>query len=132
MKCKNCNKQVIAKGLCVNHYYLVPEQRMKRSKRASKLQETTKLEVLAHYSNECIPQCCWDGCTVIDIDMLTLDHLNDDGGKHLSKSGRKLTGLPLYRWAKANGFPKLFQTLCGGHQLKKAIEKKREERLSKY
>ena len=72
--------------------------------------------------------CCWAGCSVHDIDMLTLDHLNDDGGKHLSTSGRKLTGTALYTWAKAQNFPALFQTLCGGHQFKKAIIKRNKER----
>jgi hypothetical protein len=42
-----------------------------------------KIEVLSHYGPSGNLQCCF--CDVIDIDMLTLDHVNDDG-KHRAKA----------------------------------------------
>ena len=127
MKCK-CSRDIVARGLCATCYYRLPEQSLRKSEYEYKRGAKVKVEVLTHYGKQGKLMCCWAGCSVHDIDMLTLDHLNDDGGKHLSTSGRKLTGTALYTWAKAQNFPALFQTLCGGHQFKKAIIKRNKER----
>lgn len=81
-----------------------------------------KIEVLTCYGFGGVLRCCWNGCTVDDIDMLTLDHVNNDGNKH-KKEGRKtrLSGRELYRWVKNNNYPDNFQTLCWNHQWKKRI-----------
>jgi hypothetical protein len=116
----------------VNCYYHTPEQRQKKSEYAYQKSVNLKIEVLTHYGNAGALQCCWEGCSVVDIDMLTLDHVNNDGGKHLANSGRRLSGTALYRWAKAHKYPTIFQTLCGGHQQKKATLKANEDRKRKY
>src|SRR5271165_2992707 len=71
-----------------------------------------KEEVLTHYSPNGVLGCCWLDCGVCDIDMLSLDHIADDGAKHRSVLG---AGTRIYRWALAQGFPEGLQTLCHNH-----------------
>lgn len=96
--------------------------------------ERLKFEVLSHYSPNGVLGCCWEGCIVTDIDMLSLDHINDDGNTHLDKYGKRMGGTFLYRWAKANGYPDFLQTLCMNHQQKKKVVKAKADRglKSKY
>ena len=88
-----------------------------------------KLEVLSHYSVGGVLGCCWEGCTTTDIDMLTLDHLNDDGYKHIIPGKtQRLSGNAIHIWARVHGFPEGLQTLCANHNLKKRIRKARADR----
>jgi hypothetical protein len=132
MKCKNCKKTAVAKSLCANCYYTTPDQKRKISNRSHQRQENQKVRALSHYGRAGKLQCKWKNCSVKDIDMLTLDHINDDGGKHVNSYGRKLTGIALYFWAINNSFPEKFQTLCANHQLKKAIMKKNRDRENRH
>ena len=92
--------------------------------------ESCKLDVLAHYGKRGKLCCCWKSCKVNDVDMLTLDHIKDDGQRHRNSSGtRRLSSDALYRWTRSNGFPKLFQTLCSNHQMKKRLLQDRKTRL---
>ncbi len=94
--------------------------------------QEVKLEVLTHYGPSGVLGCCWENCSVIDLDMLTLDHIKDDGARHVLP-GRKhrLTGTPLYRWARKHKYPKTLQTLCANHQFKKKMLKYREDKLGR-
>lgn len=86
-------------------------------------QRDKKTKVLSHYGREGKLQCCWSGCEIVDLDMLTLDHIDDNGAEHrkvYSKSGRG-GGTVLYTSLIRNNFPKGFQTLCANHNLKKHI-----------
>lgn len=86
-------------------------------------QSYIKTETLTHYGKQGKLQCCWDGCEISDIDMLTLDHIENDGAKHrkeYTKSGRG-GGAFLYNSLIRLGFPEGFQTLCANHNLKKHI-----------
>jgi hypothetical protein len=110
---------------CLNEQRDIPanytEERRKNNIRNAKY----KLEVLTHYGRGGILKCCGEGCDIDDIDMLTLDHINDDGCKHLDRLGNRYAGMALYLWAIRNGYPTILQTLCANHQLKKAIVKLR-------
>jgi len=90
--------------------------------------DALKLEVLTYYGPAHKLQCAWEGCTVNDIDMLTLDHINNDGYNHLKENGQRYSGHALYGWVKKNKFPEGFQTLCCNHQSKKYLVKCRSER----
>jgi hypothetical protein len=79
-----------------------------------------KREVLTHYGKGGKLQCCWADCTVDDLDVLSLDHIEDDGAEH-----RKHIGTRIYRWAKRHGFPPTLQTLCMNHQWKKELTRRR-------
>jgi hypothetical protein len=78
-----------------------------------------KCKVLTHYGPNQSLRCCWEGCTVEDIDMLSLDHINNDGNVHRKSAGDAI-GRGLYKWIIRNGYPAGFQTLCMNHQFKKA------------
>ena len=80
-----------------------------------------KREVLTHYGKGGKLQCCWSDCTVNDLDVLSLDHIANDGAEH-----RKHVGTRIYRWAKSHGFPPGLQTLCMNHQCKKELTRRRE------
>lgn len=90
-----------------------------RSSRARTLNQSYKLKVMSHYGKNGAAQCCWDGCTVNDLDMLTLDHINDNGKEDRA---RGLVGARLQKYLIRNNFPEGFQTLCANHNLKKMIE----------
>jgi len=112
-----------------------PQQRTPEQKRAkqNKKVERRKLTVLTHYGPQGTLGCCWEGCSVTNIDMLTLDHLNDDGAEQrraLGK-GKRVSNNRVYAWIKSNNYPEGFQTLCANHQLKKEMLKHREAKLKK-
>lgn len=83
-----------------------------------------KLEVLTHYGLDGTLRCCWPDCPVNDVDMLTLDHIEENGAQDRRENG---THSP-YRRLIRNNFPSGFQTLCGGHQFKKTLMLNRERR----
>ena|ERR1017187_6038150 len=114
------------KGLCKECYDRILRVRYAKRLRVRSREVTAslKLAALTHYGPDGVLKCCWEGCDVTDIDMLTLDHINDDGAEHKRSLGTKGS---LYQWAKNNSYPEGFQTLCGSHQLKKKIEKCRRD-----
>lgn len=68
-------------------------------------------------------KCSWSNCEIIDIDMLSIDHVNNDG------SVDRMSGNKLYRYIRDKGNDDLkFQTLCHNHQWKKEIERRKEFR----
>ena len=89
-----------------------------------------KAEVLTHYGWDGTLRCCWDGCSVNDVDMLTLDHTADDGAqKRASGEGN---GQGLYKKLRKLNFPAGYQTLCANHQLKKEVERRRSKAASAH
>src|SRR5208337_2894417 len=62
-----------------------------------------KLECLTHYGPEGTLQCSAVGCSVQDLDMLTLDHTNNDGAEDRN-NGRNCTGVRLYWVLKQEGY----------------------------
>lgn len=95
--------------------------RLCRNANEVRLSAALKVTVLTHYGPSGTLGCCWEYCAIKDVDMLTLDHTNNDGCKHLNHTGKRYVGNSLYRWARHNNYPEGFQTLCGSHQLKKFV-----------
>lgn len=89
-----------------------------------------KLDIMSKYGPNGSPQCSWDGCDVTDLDMLTLDHLLDDGAEHRRKGFRG--GGAGYETLKKMGFPSGFQTLCANHQFKKEHIRRRKKADAEY
>ena len=81
-----------------------------------------KLDVLSHYGKDGQLKCCWSGCEVDDPDMLSLDHLNNDGAKDRAQGK---AGIKHYRMLKKENYPDGFQTLCHNHQWKKELMRRR-------
>jgi hypothetical protein len=94
-------------------------------KRRKEQQEMLKVEVLAHYGVNNTPNCVWPGCTVDDVDMLSLDHINGGGTQH-RKSGGCNGGVIFYRKLRRAGYPDGYQTMCFNHQWKKQLMLLRE------
>src|SRR5271157_227897 len=133
-------RQHLAKGFCRECYSIKnnaerrsnPEYVMKEAlyhklhpevKRKSEnlRNRNLKVEVLSHYGKDNTLKCCWEGCEVADVDMLSLDHINNDGAEHRHNVG--LSGSLFYKWIKKNNYPlePALQTLCMNHQMKKNI-----------
>ena len=86
----------------------------------------TKLDVLSHYGPNGILRCSWSGCVIDDVDMLVLDHVNDNGAEEKRKlGGSNGRGHVFYQRLKSLGFPDGYQTLCCNHNHKKEILRSR-------
>ena len=57
-------------------------------------------------------------CDEVELNMLTIDHINGFGNKHRRKEGIK-TGNSTYQWLKKNNYPDGFQVLCWNCQFAK-------------
>lgn len=91
--------------------------------------DKTKLDVLAHYGPGGKLQCSWPDCPVLDVDMLSIDHINNDGAEDRRKRGGrgKQGGYMMYRHLQIEGYPEGFQTLCHNHQWKKELMRRIDE-----
>lgn len=69
-----------------------------------------KVEAFEHYGGI---KC--KRCGIKDIDVLTLDHINEDGAQHRKTFGRSR----LYTLLKQKGYPKGYQVLCSNCNIKK-------------
>jgi hypothetical protein len=85
-----------------------------------------KTEVLAHYSLKSSLNCSVENCVISDIDMLTLDHINNNGSSHR----KELNGSRIYECLKRKGYPEGYQTLCHNHNWKKELQRRRLPILS--
>lgn len=90
--------------------------------------DNLKLEIMEYYSGAV---CCGCGCD--DIDVLCLDHIDNDGAterKRLSISSRgNRAGCTTYAALKKEGYPPGLQVLCANCNLKKEIMLKRKHRM---
>lgn len=86
----------------------------------SEYEDNLKREVLTHYSPNGILQCSdpyrRHKTPEIDLDVLSLDHINGGGNKELKLNTKRL----YYRVKQAN-YPNGFQTLCFSCQMKKKL-----------
>ena len=102
--------------------FLAKRNAPRKRKLANGYKDALKLDILTHYGPKGTLGCCWKKCSVTDIDVLTIDHINNDGYLHiLPGDSTRLRGMKLYTWIRQQGYPKTFQTLCANHQLKKRI-----------
>jgi hypothetical protein len=90
------------------------------NERRKGLRLKTKIRLLTHYGKDGHLRCCWPDCGITDIDLLTLDHVNNDG--HLEGRNRSC----VYEHFSEDWFPVgEFQTLCWNHQWKKELLRRR-------
>jgi len=87
----------------------------------------TKLEILTYYSPDQILRCSWPNCLISDIDMLVLDHINDNGAEEKRQlGGSNGRGHIFYQHLKSLRFPAGYQTLCCNHNHKKELLRNRQ------
>lgn len=92
-------------------YYLKNKERIKRYTKERGI-ELRKI-VLEHYGNKCV--CCGEK----ETKFLTIDHINNDGGKFRKKRHTR-GGTGDYYWFIKNNFPKDLQVLCWNCNMAKA------------
>ena len=103
-----------------------PCNRLKYLKQTRVYRAGIKLLVLTHYGPNHTLTCSWPNCDVTDVDMLSIDHIENDGAKHRralsgKNRGGGQGGGKLYVFLKKTGFPTGYQTLCFNHQFKKEL-----------
>jgi hypothetical protein len=83
-----------------------------------KFRQKVKLDILDHYGRI----CCW--CCESDVNVLQIDHINNDGNKHrrLLSRGRN-TSSGVYRWIRKQDYPPGFQVLCANCNWAKSINR---------
>jgi len=85
-----------------------------------------RIEVLSHYGKGKKAVCRWRGCQVSDLDMLTLDHVLNNGSHPNQRNGFRAGGQTMRATLVKLGWPKTFQTLCWNHQWKKENIRRRK------
>jgi len=86
-----------------------------------------KLFVLAKYGPRGEVRCSWPGCDVVDPDMLSIDHVLDNGYEWRKQNG--IGGRRFYIFLAANAKSLSdYQTLCMNHQFKKRADRCRFNR----
>ena len=84
-----------------------------------------KAQVCTHYGPNGALQCSWPGCDVVDLDVLTIDHIKNIGME--AKKTSFEAGYNFYLRLRREGFPEGYQTLCHNHNWKKEIVRRRTE-----
>lgn len=125
--CLNCQKwkplDLFYKGSSLDGLQGYCKRCMK--KRYDKYRQKMKDLCFEHYGGYVCAHC-----SINDKDVLTLNHINDDGAKmkRIILQYPQVRGYTLYRWLVVHDFPPKhkLQILCANCQLKK--EKKRRKR----
>jgi len=114
--CKECEAKVGLNRVYCNN--CIPKKDKLKRMGIKKENRKIKLTVFEHYGGEC--KCCKENI----IDLLTIDHVNNDGFNHRKEThptGAKSSN-HLYRWLIKNNFPKDdFQVLCFNCNIGKRI-----------
>ena len=122
--CKKCNNNKMqiwrennrrrANAMALKHYYKNPK---KHHAAVHKARVKLRLDMIKDYGGKCVD------CGIIDVDVLDIDHVNNNGAEHRRKN---LYGYNLYRYLKKLGFPKdEYQLLCRNCNWKKEILRRR-------
>lgn len=114
--CRKCRKnQRQALGLCrCNQPLFKDHKACERCLKASRISVNNRCKAdrraaLDYYGRH----CAYCGET-IEV-FLTIDHINNDGGKHrksLRKNSKCQTGINIGAWLRKNNYPSGFQVLC--------------------
>lgn len=81
-----------------------------------------KINAFKAYAKNGKIECNAKDCHISDIDMLTIDHIKNDGAAHRRQMrGNRRGNGGIYRVLKKLGYPKGYQTLCWNHNSKKEI-----------
>lgn len=128
-RCKECSKIHAKKHRAAEDPLRREAELAKQREYQRNISAELKKTVLTHYGD-----CKCSRCGINDIDVLTLDHIDNDGAEHrrsISKSNKRNVGsTTIYRWIVKNGFPPEYDVLCFNCNIKKHLERLRG--LSQY
>jgi hypothetical protein len=100
-------------------WYYQNQERMQRvyNTKTKKANAKLRLETLRAYS-EGEPECVC--CREVALEFLALDHINGGGAEHRREIGSRNSST-MFRWARDNGYPPIFQVLCHNCNLAKGF-----------
>lgn len=104
--CSNCNikkERLLSREL--------DKTRTKRQLNGIRNDAKLKFETMLKYSVNGEIKCSCPNCNVNDIDILCIDHIDNNGAEHRKKEELK-GGKDMYRWLKRNNYPTGFRILC--------------------
>jgi hypothetical protein len=116
-ECANSYRRRARKEHPEREWLLKPGNRERNNKQIRARYNQQKKEVFNHYGCK----CRWPGCKVEDMDGLTIDHIMNDG----YKDRNKIHSAMFYKHIIDQGFPNIYQILCGTHQWIKERRKRR-------
>ena len=99
----------------------------RNGKRIAQRKQEIKREALTHYGADGELRCAGENCQIVDLDILTLDHILNNGCQERKLRPWAGKGHHLYSRLRRAGYPEGYQTLCANHQLKKEILRLREK-----
>lgn len=101
-------QRLSSNGTCVHCHRNRSSARQKKNGYPVQRRQAEKLKnlIFQSYGREC------SRCGVADPDVLTIDHINQQGAKHKQPDGQRYSGLRLYRWLVNNKFPSGYRVLC--------------------
>jgi len=108
-RCRQCQREYFAE-----YYQQTGHSERIKSRTQRRRQELTS-EALAAYGGRCVD------CEEDDPEVLTFDHVDNDGGQHRRElaKGKRGSTTQILRWAKQNGWPPRLQVLCANCHLRK-------------
>lgn len=102
--CSNCNNKKERDAAKIRGTTGTIDQRKYYTKALKK-----KMDVFSHYKTDGKIKCSCPGCKVSDIDILCMDHINNDGAEHRKSLGENY---PMLDWIRKNNYPPDFRILC--------------------
>jgi hypothetical protein len=117
--CKENKDEINRKHRIYNH-----EHRKQRGQQYREWREQRHLLVVYVYSDGYV-KCKL--CNEDDLDVLTIDHINGGGTKHL----KKIPNADLYAWLINESFPDGFRVLCWNCQHREKLRLADEKRILK-
>jgi hypothetical protein len=99
--------------MIVHKRHHMPREALLASNRESQRRRNKRLRLAAfsHYGGAKCKRCGFD-----DERALTIDHVKQDGNKHLRPNGVRYGGASLYNWLNQNHYPAGFRVLCANCQ----------------
>lgn len=126
--CKECTRKKKNDKYCSHSMLSIDEYKSWRKREnciRKNEKKRLKIDVFSHYCPNGIIKCAnlfqLHKEEIIDLDILTIDHINGDGYMDKDKNGRRCGGVIFYRKLKKQNYPSGYQVLCGNCQMKKKV-----------
>ena len=101
-------ERMSSSGVCVRCLQERSQERQKKNGYPVMRRQVENLKegVYQRYGRAC------SRCGEDDLDVLTVDHIDQNGADHKNPKGVRYRGVHLYRWLRQNSYPEGFRVLC--------------------